>query len=103
MLRCPNMEYCLLDDDDFYFYAGFKNPNPPKKIYVVKEEVKNFSVNVLIGWDPPDGEKYFSFNAVIVTLLDFEKSINVVKFRFVEMVMGKGYLLLIQFIRAYIV
>ncbi|CAL8089018.1 unnamed protein product [Orchesella dallaii] len=44
-------EYVTLD--------GYQTPGPPKKIYVVQTEVNQSSVNVLIGWDPPDDKACF--------------------------------------------
>lgn len=45
----------------FIWFAGYVEPGQPKKVYVIETKAKDGTVDVLLGWDPPEGNKITSF------------------------------------------
>jgi len=42
-----------------WMILGFIKAGRPKRIYTLKEVVHENSLDLLIGWDPPDGKPHF--------------------------------------------
>ena len=49
----------------FSLREGYVEPGPPKSVYVIESKAKETTVDVLLGWEPPEGKHRNWFISII--------------------------------------